>query len=114
MLKKLSLLPFIIASCLAAAVAQSPDQALIPFRAGSKWGYSDKAGKLVIPARYNAARPFSEGLALVMSGGKYGFIDAAGREVIKPAYQSAGDFGAGLAPVKLKGSWGYIDKAGKI
>ncbi|HNT99008.1 MAG TPA: WG repeat-containing protein, partial [Elusimicrobiales bacterium] len=87
-------------------------QDLVPLRAGAKWGYAAPGGKVKIRAGYDAAKPFSEGLALVMKRGRYGFIDAKGRERIKPVYQSAGPFSGGLAPVKLRGRWGYIRSDG--
>ncbi|MEK7721978.1 MAG: WG repeat-containing protein, partial [Elusimicrobiota bacterium] len=39
-------------------------QELIPYNSGGKWGYAAPGGKLLIPARYDYAEPFSEGLAL--------------------------------------------------
>ncbi len=87
-------------------------QELIPYRAGASWGYASPGGKVKLRPLYDAARPFSEGLALVMKNGRYGFIDAKGREKIKPVYQSAGPFSDGLAPVKLRGRWGYIRRDG--
>lgn len=38
---------------------------MAPVCIGDKWGYIDKKGKLKIPAIYDGANPFSEGLALV-------------------------------------------------
>ncbi|MHB8123063.1 MAG: WG repeat-containing protein [Desulfuromonadaceae bacterium] len=43
-----------------------------------------KAGKLIIPPRYNGVQPFSEGLAVVKLGDKYGYIDRSGKMVIPP------------------------------
>ncbi|MDT8287780.1 MAG: WG repeat-containing protein, partial [Elusimicrobiales bacterium] len=83
-------------------------QDLVPYRSGAKWGYAAPGGNLKIRARYDTARPFSEGLALVMKKGRYGFIDDRGREKIKAVYQSAGPFSESLAPVKSRGRWGYI------
>lgn len=83
-------------------------QDLVPLKSGAGWGYAAPGGKVKIRPGYDAAKPFSEGLALVMKKGRYGFIDAKGRERIKPVYQSAGPFADGLAPVKLRGRWGYI------
>ena len=47
-----------------------------------KFGFIDKTGKLVIPAQFDDAEPFSKGLAVVKIKGKYGFIDKAGKLVI--------------------------------
>ena len=65
-----------------------------------KVGFMDKAGRQVIPPRYNDAQPFSEGLAAVKLGDKYGYIDRSGKMVIPPQFEDAGPFSEGLAPVQ--------------
>ena len=39
-----------------------------------RFGYIDKTGKLVIPAQFDDADNFSEGLAGVYTHGKWGYI----------------------------------------
>ena len=72
-----------------------------------------KDGAVVIPAKYNFADSFSEGLARVVLNGKWSYIDKSGKEVIQLKYDVVGDFSEGLAAVKLNGKWGYINKSGK-
>ena len=72
-----------------------------------------KDGAVVIPAKYNFADSFSEGLARVELYGKWSYIDKSGKEVIQLKYDVVGDFSEGLAAVKLNGKWGYINKSGK-
>ena len=109
---------------------------LIPFRKGDKFGYCDENKKLVIEAKYDNARPFSEGLAIVNMGrkgdllkgdviyGKTGAIDYTGKEVIPLKYDSITDFKNGLAyvgvdtvPTKFpkapSSKLGVIDKSGR-
>jgi hypothetical protein len=98
-----------------------------------KWGFIDKAGKEVIPCKYDITSGFSDGLAAVRLGdgktGKWGFIDKAGKEIVPPKYDFA--MGFQLLPidfddlprvrlyfddraiVRLNEKWGFIDKAGK-
>jgi hypothetical protein len=83
-----------------------------------KYGYIDKAGKLVIPARFDGADRFSQGLAAVKVGGKYGYIDKTGKLVIQmplpdAEYRSLGPFSEWLAVVQA-GPWqfGYINIKG--
>ena len=57
---------------------------LVSLEQNGKVGFIDKAGKQVIPPRYQNAGPFSEGLAAVMIKGKYGYIDRSGKMVIPP------------------------------
>jgi hypothetical protein len=84
------------------------------FRDG-KFGYIDKAGKIIIPPRFDYARDFSEGLASVQIGDKYGCIDKAGKIVIPPQFDFINKFKNGLAEITLdRLEKGKIDKTGKI
>ena len=81
----------------------------------------DKTGKLLIPAQFDFAYPFSEGLAFVKVGKKYGFIDKTGKMVIHPMFdypdgneEDCGFFSEGLACVKFKGKIGYINTKGEF
>jgi WG containing repeat len=77
------------------------------------YGFSDKSGKPLIPPKYGAAKPFSEGLAAVYENGNWGFIDSTGKTKIEPDFWDADDFSDGLAAIR-KGGWGYIDQTGTI
>ena len=85
-----------------------------------KWGFIDKTGRMVIPAVYDDATAFSEGLVAVTVNGKTGFIDKTGKMVI-PAVYDAGDlkyedayyFENGTAAVCQDGEWITIDRQGK-
>ena len=79
-----------------------------------KWGYIDKSGNMVIPAKYDWAYDFSEGLAAVVINGKMGFIDKSGALVITAKYDNAGGFGEGLSWVETGGKYGFIDKSGAL
>ena len=78
-----------------------------------KYGYKHN-GRIVIPAKYDDAWEFSEGLACVKTGGKRGFIDKSGAMVIPAKYDVAGSFSEGLAKVQINGKWGFIDKSGNM
>ena len=76
-----------------------------------KYGYKHN-GRVVIPAKYDDALSFSEGLASVKINGKWGFIDKTDTMVIPAKYDYAEDFSDGKAFVKLNGRWFYIDRNG--
>ena len=78
-----------------------------------KYGYKHN-GRVVIPARYDIASPFNNGLAYVSINGKWGFIDKKGTLVIPAIYDSVWYFSEGRAPVKIDGKWGFIDKTGAL
>jgi hypothetical protein len=102
-----------------------------------KWGYTDKNGNFIIPAKFFGALPFSDGLALVVIrkpsmplGSEYGefrlaqvtYIDRSGREIRPPlSVRVARSFSEGLALVvpdtvlRLSGGCakaGYLNKKG--
>ena len=97
---------------------------LLPER---KVGFIDKNGKTIIEPKFEAARPFCEGLAAVRVKDKWGYIDHSGSFVIQPKFDAVGvldypgddpmDFSEGLAAVRIGGSdgrVGFIDKTGTL
>jgi hypothetical protein len=82
-----------------------------------KWGFIDKTGRMVIPAKYDEwddVPIFSEELAAMVIGGKFGYIDKKGRIAIPPQFDDAGDFSEGMAAVFINGAYGFIDKTGRM
>jgi len=53
-----------------------------PVWEGGKWGYVDRKGEIVIPMKFEAAKPFAHGEARVKSNGKWVVINKRG-EVIE-------------------------------
>ncbi|MCL4465053.1 MAG: WG repeat-containing protein, partial [Chloroflexi bacterium] len=89
--------------------AATPDDHL---RAASGYGFINKTGQMVIPAQWDDAGEFSQGLAPVLRGSASGFIDTAGKVVIPLKFQSTDSFSDGLAPAASGGKWGYVDRSG--
>jgi hypothetical protein len=103
-----------------------------------KYGYTDARGNIVIPAQYDLAYEFFEGLAAVNRGyqrreklifglssqggdesngeihdSRWGFIDYSGREVIPLVYDEVvSSFENGLAQVRFRFYYGFIDRLG--
>lgn len=84
-------------------------------------GYVGMGGAPAIPAIFEEAYGFAEGLAAVKSAGRWGFIDRGGRFVIAPRFEgvlaegsSEAKFRDGLAAVKVKGKWGFVDRTGQL
>ena len=78
------------------------------------FGYLDLNGRIVIPARWTEAEPFSEGLAAVRRnyGERASCIDKSGAVVITGP---CGTFSEVLAATKFaEARWGYIDKKGAM
>jgi hypothetical protein len=77
----------------------SVTSALFPAPQGSTWGFIDGRGKVVIAPHFEAALPFSEGLAAVKREGRWGYIDRNGTEVIPIRYRTVQSFRGGVAIV---------------
>lgn len=84
------------------------------FTDGGKWGFINRAGKVVIPIEYKKIQDFSEGLAPVKKYDKWGFIDTTGNIVIPFKYENVHVFNGNIAAVCLGGKWGGINKNGEI
>lgn len=89
-----------------------PSAKLYPIREGSRWGYIDTTGTVVISPRFYAASNFSEGLAAVRSGGRYGYINSRGNFVIPARFDYALPFSKGMAKVYVHGKPFFIDQRG--
>jgi WG containing repeat len=88
-----------------------------------KFGYIDTTGAMVIPAKFDAAADFSDGLAAVEINRQWGYIDPTGANVITPRFGEADQFSEGLAAVTeglvpvgmyTPAPYGYIDHTGKM
>jgi hypothetical protein len=95
-------------------------ETLTPFQSAGKWGYMNEQSEIIIPAKYENASKFSEGLAKVKLNTRWGFIDSDGREVILCLYDEVRDFYEGVVAVKRDktyvfghDTWGFVDKSGK-
>lgn len=70
-----------------AFVCSHAQSRLIPYQKKDRWGYADSSGKLVIPARFKAARAFEGKVAVVCdSSGLWAFINHKGNYVVKPQF----------------------------
>lgn len=82
---------------------------------GSRYGYIDRQGNMVIENKFRKAASFSEGkAAATLKGGRFGYIGTDGEWLIEPAYREALNFSEGLAPVKPGNLFGYIDETGTV
>jgi hypothetical protein len=72
----------------------------------------------VIPAQFESAEPFSEGLAAIHTCDQSFFIDKTGKTVIAKNFKYASSFSGGLAKVSILRNEtlleGYVDKTGRI
>ncbi|MFY0601174.1 MAG: WG repeat-containing protein [Cyclobacteriaceae bacterium] len=91
-------------------LSHSEDHFLI--KKGGNFGFVDSEGKLRIANRYDAAMPFSDGMAAIQLIGKWGFIDENETLRVQPFYDEVGFFQDGCAVVRVGNHFGIIDKDG--
>lgn len=93
-----------------------PSEGLFRITKDNKLGFANLDGKIIVEEKYDAAYPFSEGLAAFCKGcttqkmgeysmwknGKWGFIDKTGKEVIAPQFDKVNNgFTDGKIKVKV-------------
>lgn len=74
------------------------------------YGYIDEEGNVAIPLKYEKAKAFDGGLAIVRFKGKAGIIDTTGSIVGEIKHDEVYSFQEDLYPVKLNEKWGFINK----
>ena len=74
-----------------------------------QYGFKDKSGKVVIPARFDGvANPFNGGQAIIIINNLYGTIDNKGKVRISAIYKKILESSFGLLPVQnTAGLWGF-------
>lgn len=79
------------------------------------YGFVNTRGEVALPAAYEDAYGFNDGLAAVRRGTLWGFINTSGELVIDYQWASVNSFSEGLAVVKdANGLYGYIDQTGTL
>lgn len=74
-----ALLFLVVIGCAKSSSSTIPDNnGLWLFRENDKFGYVDASGKAVIPATFDHAGAFADGLAPVEVGDRWGYIDPPG------------------------------------
>lgn len=105
------------------------EDGLFRFVENNKIGFANSKGQKIIPAQFDFASPFSEGLAAfsvggkmenwdeehsTWNGGRWGFINKKGQIVIKPKYANAYNFDNGHCEVWTQDNKHIlIDKKGR-
>lgn len=90
---------------------------LAPVEVDKKWGYIDKSGKLVIPAKYDEVTEFRDGYASAALGEYWYVIDQSGNETSVKVVGLKGvrNFSEGLAIMDdIDGQFGYINTKGEV
>jgi hypothetical protein len=98
-------------STFSAVAQEKPWSNLLPIKEGSKWGYIDRTGTVVIKPQFDEAGEFLDGLALVRFGMK-----VVSSEDVNAGAGVIGEPTAGLLPTPILtgGKWGFIDTTGKL
>ncbi|HET8734768.1 MAG TPA: WG repeat-containing protein [Anaeromyxobacteraceae bacterium] len=117
MLASLVIAAVVAAGAPEAGSASAPGP-LFPVLREGKWGFIDRAGRVVIAPRFTRADRFSERLAAVQDGAVLGYVDETGRLALVPKERPAGllhrPFSSGRAAVRVGSRWGFIDRTGAL
>lgn len=79
-----------------------------------RYGFIDNHARLMIPNRYEEARPFNDGLAPIKIRNKWGFINHDDKIVVQPVYEAVAQFADGRCTVKQNGKYGLINTIGEL
>lgn len=105
-------------ACTASTAAGADDPSRWQVKCGGPFqtcGYVEQGTSAPrIAFRYQAAKPFQDGLAPVRIDGLWGYIDRSGELAIKPSFADAAPFYGQYAEVRIKGAAGVIDRSGRI
>ena len=94
-------------------------ESLALVKVNDKYGFINRQGIFIVKPKYDDARDFKDGFALIgdMLGGEiiWGFVDNSGKTIVPPCYVDMKDFSEGLFAYKssLSGKWGFMDNKGK-
>jgi hypothetical protein len=80
----------------------------VVFVKNNKYGYMDRAGRIIIEPKFDFADYFVDGVALVSINQKVGYINQLGEYIIKPQFENGESFSEGFAAVKKSELYGYI------
>lgn len=80
----------------------------------TRCGFLNTKGEIVIPAKFDYAQYFTEGLCAVQLNDKWGYIDRKGSIVIPLKFDYALPFSSGYAKVQVNKQFFIIDRQGKI
>lgn len=77
-----------------------------------RYGFMNRDGEIMIPAQFEYASNFSNGLAVIAVQDKFGYIDKSGETVIECQFDEAQNFVEARAIVEINGFFGVIDPTG--
>lgn len=77
-------------------------------------GFRNSKGFMITEYKYDDAKMFVNGLAVVQLNGKYGYIDKNGKEISDLIYEDIKVLSYELIGIKLNEKWGVIDISGKV
>ncbi len=108
-MKQLTLVIYIILNFNSNIIAQNLKRTY----ENNKVGYKDDNKKIVIPAKFDEAWDFKDGLARVKLDNKFGYINEDGKAVIPIKYDYAWEFCEGLTRVKKDEKQGFLNDKGE-
>jgi hypothetical protein len=89
-------------------------EGMIKIKVDDLFGFADFKGKTIVPAEYDQAYSYKEGIGYASKNGEWYFFDKQGKLVFKTKYEPVGRYFEGLIQVKIGDKTGFMDKTGKL
>ncbi len=84
------------------------------FKDNDRYGYENESGDVVIPAKFDEARGFTNGYAVVCVKNKYAMINNKGEYMTEPLYNFIEYEKDGMLKVAINDRVGFLDTNGKL
>jgi hypothetical protein len=95
------------------SIEQNKETELVPYRDGDTWGFSDRKGKLLVEAVYDATWLLDDGFGRIQKDGLTGLVSPEGVVLVDPKYSFISEFKDDRAVfMKENGQYGYLDEEG--
>ncbi len=104
------------------SLVTAKEEQLVPYRKGTRWGYSNARGEIMIAPQYDSATlfdknpRFSYSFSIVSTGGLKGVIDIEGDYIVRPDYQKvyALTHGGFMGQKSPNANWTFINEDGIV
>lgn len=87
---------------------------MVGVKHGSKQGYVNREGLMIIRIEYNGVYEIHDGIIRVLKGGRYGFFNTKGEVITECIFSKAEDFKDRKAYVEKGDRTGYINTKGEV
>jgi hypothetical protein len=89
-------------------------EGMIKTKNNDLFGFANYSGKTIVPAEYEKAFSYNEGIGYALKDSEWYFFDKQGKLLFKTKYDPLGRYSEGFIQVKIGDKFGFMDKTGKL